>query len=155
MSGSGETAPSISQDICVVSTAYKRQLCQLSSKRAASEQTELDLFYLFLFISLYIYIYHIHPYLAYTRYCFVFGPLCTNQYYSLRTHALFRHPSPPRHRPHNCALYCFPPTPRYCNVYHTILVMAISCKGQIRTCVPSAGHSSKKPNSEGRTSACC
>jgi len=23
-----------------------------------------------------------------------------------------------------------PPTPRYCNIYHTILAVAISCKGQ-------------------------
>jgi len=29
--------------------------------------------------------------LAYTRYCFVYGLLCTSQYYSLRTHPLFRY----------------------------------------------------------------
>jgi len=37
--------------------------------------------------------------LAYTRYCFVSGLLSTNQYFSLRTHPLFKHP-PPRHRLH-------------------------------------------------------
>jgi len=42
--------------------------------------------------------------LGYTRYCFVSGPLGTNQYYSLRTHLLFRHLTPPRHRPHDCAI---------------------------------------------------
>ena len=41
--------------------------------------------------------------LAYTRYCFVSGILCTNQYYSSRTHPLFRHPTP-QHRPHYCAI---------------------------------------------------
>jgi len=68
--------------------------------------------------------------LAYTRYCFVSGILCTNQYYSLRTHPLFRYPTSPCNRPHYCALErCLPP-PRYCNIYHTILATAISCKGQ-------------------------
>ena len=67
-----------------------------------------------------------------TRYCFVSGLLSTNQYYSLRTLPLFRHPPPPCHRLHYCAVQCFPPTPRYCNIYHTILAMAISCKGQLR-----------------------
>ena len=43
--------------------------------------------------------------LAYTRDCFVLsGPSCTNQYYSLRTHPLFRYPTPHRHRSHYCAI---------------------------------------------------
>jgi len=67
--------------------------------------------------------------LAYTRYCFVFGLLCTNQYHSLRTHPLFRHPTAPRHRPQYRTIYCFPPPPRYYNVHHTLLAVAISCKG--------------------------
>jgi len=45
----------------------------------------------------------------------------------LCTHTLCLDP-PPRHRPHYCAIQCFPPTPRYCNIYHTLLVMAILCK---------------------------
>ena len=32
---------------------------------------------------------------SYTRYCFVSGVVCTNQYHSLHTHPLFRHPPPP------------------------------------------------------------
>jgi len=42
--------------------------------------------------------------LAYTRYCLVSGPLCTNHCYSLRTHPLFRQPTPPRNRSHYCAI---------------------------------------------------
>jgi len=36
------------------------------------------------------------------------------------------------HRPHDCAIDCFHPTPFIANIniFHTILVMAISCKGQ-------------------------
>jgi len=34
------------------------------------------------------------------------------------------------YRPHDCAIYCFPPTPLFCNTHHTILTMEISCKGQ-------------------------
>jgi len=35
---------------------------------------------------------------------------------------------------HTIAQYnASPRPPRYCNIYHTILVMAISCKGQVRT----------------------
>jgi len=49
--------------------------------------------------------------LAYTRYCFVSGLLRTNQYYSLRTHPLFRYPTPPRHRPHYCAVVFAPDPP--------------------------------------------
>ena len=30
-----------------------------------------------------------------------------------------------------------PPTPRYCNIYHTILAMTISCKGQFSTWPPT------------------
>ena len=44
------------------------------------------------------------PYgLAYTRYCFVSGVVCTNQYHSLRTHPLFGTPHP-HHRLHYCAI---------------------------------------------------
>ena len=75
--------------------------------------------------------------MAYTRYYFVSGLLCMNQYYSLLTHLLFRHPTPPRHRPEDCAIECFPPTPHYCNIYHTILAVAISCKGQLVTLFPA------------------
>jgi len=39
-------------------------------------------------------------------------------------------PHPPLHRPHDCAIQCFPPTILYCNTCHTILVMAKSCKCQ-------------------------
>jgi len=59
--------------------------------------------------------------------------LCTNQYYSVRTHPLLRYPTPPRDRPHYCAIYRFPLTPRDCNIYHTILAVAMSCKGQLAT----------------------
>jgi len=70
------------------------------------------------------------PRLAYTRYCVVSGVLCTNQYHSLRTHPLFRHPTPPIIAYTIAQSNAFLLTPRYCNVYNTILVMAISCKGQ-------------------------
>ena len=59
--------------------------------------------------------------LAYTRDCPISGTLCTNQYYSLRTHSSSRHPISSSHRPHYCAIQCLPPTPRYCNIYHTIM----------------------------------
>jgi len=39
------------------------------------------------------------------------GFLYTKQYYSLRTHPLFRYPTPPRHRPHYCAIWCSPLDP--------------------------------------------
>ena len=45
-----------------------------------------------------------HRALASARYCFVSGLLCTNQYHSLRTLPLFRHPTQPRHRPQYCAI---------------------------------------------------
>ena len=67
--------------------------------------------------------------LADTRYFFVSEPLCTNQYYSLRTHPLFRYPTTHRHRPHDCAIKRYPPTPRYCKTHHKILAITKSCKG--------------------------
>jgi len=48
--------------------------------------------------------------LAYTRYCFVYGLVCTNQYYSLRTHLLFRHPTL-RSSPTLLRNILFPPDP--------------------------------------------
>jgi len=57
--------------------------------------------------------------LVYTRYWSVYGLLCKNQYYHFHTHPLFRHPPSPPHCPHYCSIQCFPPTPRYCNIYHT------------------------------------
>ena len=60
-----------------------------------------------------------HTYLAFTRFCFVSGPLCTNQYYSLRTHFLFRQPTPPRHRPRDCAIYHVSPGPLVFATYTT------------------------------------
>jgi len=55
-----------------------------------------------------------------------------NQRYSLQTPPLFGHPTPPLHCTHYCAIYCFPSTPLHCNIYHTILLMTISCKGRAR-----------------------
>ena len=72
-----------------------------------------------------------------TRYCFVSGLLCTNRYYSSRTHPLFRHPTPPPSSPTLLRNTMFPPTLRYCNIYHTLLVMAISCAEGVRSCTPS------------------
>ena len=54
----------------------------------------------FLIVSLLL----MYCFLSYTRYCFVYGLLCTNQYYSLRTHPLFRYPTTPCHRPHYCTI---------------------------------------------------
>ena len=34
------------------------------------------------------------------------------------------------HHTHYCAIYCCPSTPRYCNIYRTLLSKTISCKGQ-------------------------
>jgi len=45
--------------------------------------------------------------LAYTRYCFVSGLVCTNQYHSLRTLNVFGHPTPPRHRPRYAQYHVF------------------------------------------------
>jgi len=69
------------------------------------------------------------PALLYTRYCFVSGILCTNQYYSLRTHTLCLGTSPHSGIAHDIA---------QCNVSHrhpvtkytTLLAVAVSCKGQ-------------------------
>jgi len=66
--------------------------------------------------------------LAFTRYCFV-RDLCPR----VKT-IICKHPpclgTPPHHRPHYCAIYCFLPTILYCNTCCTILAMTISCKGQ-------------------------
>ena len=43
---------------------------------------------------------------------------------------LFRHPTPRMHHPHYAQYVAPPPSSLYCNMYHTILAMAISCKGQ-------------------------
>ena len=51
------------------------------------------------------------PQVGLDKILFVYGLLCTNQYYSLRTHSLFRHPTPPSHRPHYCAMQWVPPEP--------------------------------------------
>ena len=96
--------------------------------------------------------------LAYTRYCLVSGPLCTDRYYSLRTHPLFRQPTPPRHRPHYCAIQCFPPNPRYCNIYHTILewqyrVKANTDRPVSRIPLPARGRSG--PNLQPGTVCVC
>jgi len=48
--------------------------------------------------------------LAYTRYCFVYGLLCKNKYYSLHTHPLCRHPPPPS-SPILLRNVMFPPDP--------------------------------------------
>jgi len=70
--------------------------------------------------------------LAFTRYWFASRRMsvcmCTNQWYSLQTPPLFGHPTLPLYRTHYCAIYCFPSTPRDCNIYHTILWMTISVK---------------------------
>jgi len=63
-----------------------------------------------------------------TRYSFCSRPLYRNQYYDLQTPPLFGH-SPPLHRPHYCAMLCFPLTILICNTCHTLLVMAVSCEG--------------------------
>ena len=68
--------------------------------------------------------------LAFTRYLFSSRPLYENQYYYSQTPPLFGHPTPPLHPPHYCTKQCSPPTILYCNACHTILVVAISCKGQ-------------------------
>jgi len=63
---------------------------------------------------------------------FCFGPLCTNQYYSLPNHPLFRQPTlPPSSSTLLRSLRSLPP-PHYRNIYYTILAMVISCKGQHR-----------------------
>jgi len=68
--------------------------------------------------------------LAFTSYSFSSRPLYENQYYYSQAPPLFGHPTPPLHPPHYCTKQCSPPTILYCNACHTILVMAISCKGQ-------------------------
>jgi len=70
--------------------------------------------------------------LTFTRHSFSSRPLYKNQYYDLQTPPSFGHPSRPPHRPRYCAIQCVPPTIFYCNACHTILVMAISCKGQTK-----------------------
>jgi len=68
--------------------------------------------------------------LAFTRYFFISRLVCMNQSYSLQTPPLFGHPASLLHRTHFCAIYCLPSTTSYCNIYYTLLVMAISYKGQ-------------------------
>jgi len=71
--------------------------------------------------------------LAFTRYCFTSGLLCTNQpsFHSPRSPAL------PTWVQYHCATIrqytTPPPTSRVYAIQHTILVITISCKGQIRT----------------------
>jgi len=43
-----------------------------------------------------------------------------NKYHYSQTPPLFGHPVSPLHRPHNCAIQCFPSTILYCNICHTI-----------------------------------
>jgi len=77
--------------------------------------------------------------LAITRYLFSPRPLYKIQCYYSQTPSLFGHPNHPLHRLHYCAIQCRPPAILYCNTCHTILVMAISCKGQHTvTCHSSA-----------------
>jgi len=57
--------------------------------------------------------------LAYTRYCFIVsGILCTNQYYSLRTHPLFGYPTHPVIA-HTIAHYNVSPRPPIIIATHT------------------------------------
>jgi len=65
-----------------------------------------------------------------TRYSLSSRPLYKNQYYYELTPPLFGHPTPSLLRPHYCAILYFLPTVLCCNTCHTIMVMAISCKGQ-------------------------
>jgi len=68
--------------------------------------------------------------LVFTRDSLSLWPVCRNQYYDLQTPLLFRHSTSPLHRLQCCAVQCFPPTICNNNTCHTILVMAISIKGQ-------------------------
>jgi len=56
--------------------------------------------------------------LTFAKYCLIWRRMCTNQYDSLQTPPLFGHPTPPLHRTHYCAQYCFPSTP--CIAMYTI-----------------------------------
>ena len=56
--------------------------------------------------------------------------MCTNQYPSLQIPPLFGHPASLLNRTRYCERYCFPSTTLDCNIYHRIVCMAISCKGQ-------------------------
>ena len=60
----------------------------------------------------------------------LFEAFYQNQYYYSQTLPLFGHPTPSLHRIHYCAIQCFPSTILYYSACHTILVVAISCKGQ-------------------------
>jgi len=55
--------------------------------------------------------------LAYTRYWFVSGLVYTNQYYSMRTHPVFRHPPPPS--VHTIWQYNVSPRPLIIAIYTT------------------------------------
>jgi len=72
--------------------------------------------------------------LAFTRCCLISRRMCTSQYYSLQTPPVFGRPSSPLHSTHFYAICCFPSTRLYCNIYHTLLLMTISCGGQCVAC---------------------
>jgi len=67
--------------------------------------------------------------LAFTRYSFYVEAVVHTSILFFANTSLFEYPTRPLYRPHDCAIV-FPPDPLCCNIYHMILVMAISCKGQ-------------------------
>jgi len=74
--------------------------------------------------------------LAFTRYSFSLRHLYKNQYYYPQIPPLFGHPPPSS--PTLLRNIVSPPTILYCNTCHTILGMAILCKGQAG-CAPCLG----------------
>jgi len=63
---------------------------------------------------------------------FISRIVCTHQYYYLQTPPLCGHPTHPPLTPALLHTIQVPPNPLYCNVYNTLLVMAISCNGLYR-----------------------
>jgi len=91
--------------------------------------------------------------LAFTGYSFSSRPLYKNRYYHSQTPLSGGHPTRLLHHPRYCAIQCFPPTILYCNTCHTLLAMAISCKGQAPP-APQINPEDTQPRSRG-CGLCC
>ena len=92
--------------------------------------------YIYLHIYIYLYLYnHNHIYIYMSIYMYLHMYIVF-----VNTPLVWAHYPPPLHRPHYCAILCFPPTILYCHTCHTILGMAISCKGRAAKAEPPTRH---------------
>ena len=93
---------------------------------------EPEFIYIYIYTSIYLYIY-LYIYI----YIYIFRGFCTRINTILCTHTPCLGTSPLPVIAHTIGqIYSSPPTPLYCNIYHTILVVTISCKGQTLLTLP-------------------